>query len=237
MDSFCVPHNSLSNLVRGIVNTVGRIIAIQPALGSKKNPYLSPFDETPEVKASDRLHLHVGDEKHAQIFALVIVFRSPPSMDQISRVLNSSSEKLQMVLAPTLGPLPIDSSSDVRLSKGLIAAILEMRGIDLAAAHEQLARWCLKFLDMRHVRDIAYATQHWAYHVCHAELTSHLLDTLRDIAFPLAAMSNQQLAAVVDWLKKSQTDGNSGVRDRIVQFEALLRVKATDGESSVYARH
>ncbi|KAF7367139.1 hypothetical protein MSAN_00973600 [Mycena sanguinolenta] len=209
------------------------MIVVQPALSTTRdNPYSSPFGS----KASDRIPLRCGDDKHALLLGLVIVFRSPPSLDQISRVMDLSAEKVHIMLTPTLGSLASDPSSDIRLSKGLMCAILQTRDMELAAAHEKLACWCLKFLHMRHVRDIAYATQHWAYHVCRAEPTSHLLDTLRDIAFPLVTMSNQQLAAVVNWLKKSRTDGNSDVHDRIVQFESLLQAKPTDVESSVYAR-
>jgi hypothetical protein len=90
-----------------------------------------------------------------------------------------------------------------------------------------------------HCRDVAYATEHWAYHVCLSEAFPDVINALRGLAFPLPAMSSQQLLDVSDWLKvrhpharslsrhnvylQTRVHDSNGVYDLIGQFAALLR--------------
>ncbi|KAF7367124.1 hypothetical protein MSAN_00972100 [Mycena sanguinolenta] len=231
MDLACLSDNPVSRLVYQFVDLFMRTITVESTQQSYlpttiKHPYLPPYQE--------HISPNSGDDKHALLLGLVIAFRTPPSVDQIARVAHLSPEKVQIVLARTLGPLINDPSSDLLLSQNLVARILQTCCVDIDAAHERLACWCLKFLDMRNVRDIAYATHHWAHHTSRAEATPSLLDALRDLAFPFVTISTEQLMDVTLWLK-SRENGNNGVHDRIVQFETLLQVKAVESTDSVHA--
>ncbi|KAJ6471379.1 hypothetical protein C8R45DRAFT_936813 [Mycena sanguinolenta] len=201
--------------------------AYMPTSTTIKQPHLSPYQE--------RIFVDSEADKHALLLGLVIAFRTPPSVDQIARVARLSPEKVQIMLARTPGLLINDPSSDLLLSKNFVVAILQTYRVDLAAAHERLACWCLKFLDMRNVRDIAYATHNWAHHASRAEATPNLIDALRDLAFPLVTISTEQLMDVTFWLKNRKHVKN-GVHARIVQFEALLQAKAVEDADSIYIR-
>ncbi|KAF8199350.1 hypothetical protein K438DRAFT_1933394 [Mycena galopus ATCC 62051] len=207
-----------------------RIIVDQPAAPRPHNGKYTPLDLQ---DVYDRVEHSPEDLKFSEfalsLLGLIIAFRSPPSVNQISRVVHLSPEAIRTTLAPILAHLPsppdlTDPSSEIWLPPEFVHRILQTQPMDLAVSHAQLACWCLNFLDMCDVRDIAYATHHWAYHVCLSDLPPDVQSALRALAFPLAGMSAQQLSEVCYCLKTRMHD-----RQLIVQFEAVLHKKLAGG--------
>lgn len=217
-------------------------VEVQPGLtvGPKPGPYTpttQKYQDLPlrtagpaiaiqDLKGPERVFRDLNDDLLAlSLLELIIVFRSPPSVNQLSRVVRMSPKVVQIALARILEHLPsvpstTDRSSAILLPKEFVDRILEMRS--MAASHARLASWCLNFRDMCDIQDVAYASHHWAYHVCRSEPCSDVKTALRGLAFPLPAVSFQQLLDVSDWLKTQVHDSN-GMGDLIGEFEALLR--------------
>ncbi|KAJ6471363.1 hypothetical protein C8R45DRAFT_936799 [Mycena sanguinolenta] len=228
MDFACLSDNPVSRLVCQFVDLFGRISTVEsteqaymPTSTTIKQPHLSPYQE--------RIFPDSEDDKHALLLGLVIAFRTPPSVDQIARVASLSLEKVQIMLARTLGLLNNDPSSDRLLSKNLVVEILQTYSVDLAAAHERLACWCLKFLDMRNVRCAELAQRPKHFIQPHVAGTSHMLPTIGRTMqvgrrqLPVT-ISTEQLMDVTFWLK-NRKHGKNGVHARIVQFEACSKRK------------
>ncbi|KAF8199334.1 hypothetical protein K438DRAFT_1759224 [Mycena galopus ATCC 62051] len=206
-----------------------RIIADQPVRTAGPRPHGGKYTPLSLHDGYDKAEHSPEDLKLSEfalsLLGLTLAFRSPPSVNQISRVVHLSPEVIHTTLAPILAHLPsppdiTDPSSEISLPKEVVHKILQTQPMDLAVSHAQLACWCLNFLDMCDVRDIAYATHHWAYHVCCSNSSPDVQSALRALAFPLAGISAQQLSEVYYWLKTRVHDS-----DLVGQFEALLQTK------------
>ncbi|KAJ7114012.1 hypothetical protein C8R44DRAFT_796094 [Mycena epipterygia] len=155
-------------------------------------------------------------EKNSQrllpILGVATVFQTPPSVLQISRVLDLKWTEVRDALKPITPHLErlesrINHSSDVALPKNLKNALVQRTGthwIDAGKYHGILARWCLTGKRTLDPRDITYVGEFWAHHVCNSNPTAELYDALRGSWLPLDPVWRAKLPGIIHWLEISE---------------------------------
>ncbi|KAF7371176.1 hypothetical protein MSAN_00753100 [Mycena sanguinolenta] len=166
----------------------------------------------------DDVFKHIDDNPSLlAILGVTIVFRNPPSVLQISRVLGMPWTGVQVALETISPYLPgldsaIDWNSNIELPRSLKDSILQRDQFSTRYYHGLVAKWCLvsQTLD---ARDIFYSGDFWEFHVCNADLSTDLLTALRSSPQPLDPISRDQLPKVIQWLEK-----NGGPADLISTY-------------------
>ncbi|KAJ6504472.1 hypothetical protein DFH09DRAFT_289565 [Mycena vulgaris] len=173
------------------------------------NIYPSSDDNTvatpvlPEILSS----IQNDSQRLLPIFGVAIAFHDPPSILQISRVLELKWTEVRDALRPIYAGLgldsPLDFSSNVKLPSNLRVFLLERTGmlwVDPATYHNILARWCLTGQRTLDPRDIIYSGEFWAHHTRHSNPSAQLYNALRTSWIPLDLVSHTKLADVIVWL-------------------------------------
>ncbi|KAJ7155856.1 hypothetical protein C8R46DRAFT_1226928 [Mycena filopes] len=195
-----------------------------PTIPNAPIPDLSPFP-TPSL-LSDDFYARIRDNPRLlPIFGVAIVFHGHPSVLQISRVLGVRPAEVTAALKPLslyLDSLvsPVDHFSNVVLRNDVKDALLRRSAplwVDAAKSHALVARWCLIGRRTLDARDITYASEFWAYHVCNSDPSVDLYDALRMSRIPLDPLSRSQLAEVIYWLEEN---GGPQVSDLLEAYRA-----------------
>ncbi|KAJ7467767.1 hypothetical protein B0H11DRAFT_2284255 [Mycena galericulata] len=187
------------NMIHVNGNYITSEIIYQPGVDATASPLPGTLHRTIQRNA----------ERLLPIFGVAMAFHTPPSVLQISRVLDLKWTEVRDAVKPISSYLesldsPINFYSDIRLPGYLKGFLLQRSGtlwIDPAKYHAIVARWCLVGQRSVDARDITYAGEYWAYHVRHSTPCKDLFDALRASRLPLNAVSRQELRDVVHWLK------------------------------------
>ncbi|KAJ7832776.1 hypothetical protein B0H14DRAFT_3142818 [Mycena olivaceomarginata] len=144
------------------------------------------------------------------ILGVATVFHDPPSVLQISLILGVQWTKVGATIQP-IAPYfehlesTINFNSDVKLRQALKDSVAGAVWLDAPKYHALVAKWCLTGKSP-HARDIIYAGEFWSFHVCNAQPSTELYDSLRNSRLPLDPTSRSKLAEVIHWL------GNGGAQ-------------------------
>ncbi|KAK7031779.1 hypothetical protein R3P38DRAFT_3507856 [Favolaschia claudopus] len=111
------------------------------------------------------------------ILGISAVFHDPPSVLQISRLLGMDWKRVAATLEPVFSHF-----------EDTISCIV--------------AQWCL-IGNTPDARDIFYACDYWDYHVCMAEPSVELFESLRNSRRPLDLTSRGKLPGLVNWLEEN----------------------------------
>ncbi|KAJ6580746.1 hypothetical protein B0H19DRAFT_484192 [Mycena capillaripes] len=140
------------------------------------------------------------------ILGVAIVFHDAPTVLQISRVLGLKWTEVGAALHPISSYFerfdsPIGFNSDVKPRK-ILKECLPQR-VHPGKYHSLVAQWCLvgQKLD---ARDMLYASDCWAYHVCNANSSAELYDALKKSWMPLDPVSRAKLQGVIHWLEENE---------------------------------
>ncbi|KAJ7648225.1 hypothetical protein DFH06DRAFT_1423721 [Mycena polygramma] len=167
------------------------------------------------------------------ILAIASVFYQTPSPLQISNVLDISWEFVIQSLVPVSRLLdppasPAHHYSDIVLSDRLREVLSDRTCgstfVDPPRWHALVAVWCLARSSIKYdARDIFYASDFWAQHVCSARPSQDIWDALRRSAIPCRASSHAMLPLVVTWLEAVDTEDT---RELIVLYRNVHRQTA-----------
>ncbi|KAJ7113965.1 hypothetical protein C8R44DRAFT_855789 [Mycena epipterygia] len=188
------------------------------------------------VQDSDYPHVRdalIWDPQLHVILALVLVFYQPPSPLQLAHVLDIPWEDVHESLAPVadlLEPpgLPTHYYSDIVLSDHLRAWLANdnpATHVDPRRWHAVLAVWCLDRSNIKYdARDIFYASDFWAQHVCSARPSQDLWDSLRRSPIPCRLSSHAMLPWVITWLESVDVEDT---RELISMYRSAYRQTAS----------
>ncbi|KAJ7910596.1 hypothetical protein B0H13DRAFT_2329289 [Mycena leptocephala] len=149
-------------------------------------------------------------ERLLPILGVFSVFQEPPTIKQLTRVLGFLAEdEVREVWGPISVYLDgLDSDGQTRSLAFLERLACQAGGttsIDSTTYHNLVARWCLVG-PKGGARDVFYAANSWAHHVCHSDPSIELLDALTESEIPLAFESSEDLPAIIAWLEGIQSD-------------------------------
>ncbi|KAJ7173336.1 hypothetical protein C8R46DRAFT_113418 [Mycena filopes] len=164
------------------------------------------------------------------ILSLCLTLYQPPSALQIAHLLEIPSETVLRSLLPLSlllnppGP-PAHSSSAIRLSDRMREVLMDPAKsatyVHPPRWHAFVAVWCLTRSDIKQdARDILYAAEFWAQHLCEARPSEGLWDALRRSRLPCRIGSHAMLPWVVTWLGKVDTEDT---RELIMLYRATYR--------------
>ncbi|KAJ7483520.1 hypothetical protein FB451DRAFT_1555468 [Mycena latifolia] len=161
--------------------------------------------------SQDYCHLRAALDQNPQlhsILAIALVFFKAPSPLQIAHVLDVPWEDVQQSLqfAPGLLDPPARYHSDILISDQLRGLLLDpactATCVDLRRWHAFVAVWCLESSSSKFdARDIFYASDFWAQHVCSARPSQAIWDALRRSPVPCRLTSHAMLPQVIAWLE------------------------------------
>ncbi|KAJ7230323.1 hypothetical protein GGX14DRAFT_582817 [Mycena pura] len=171
------------------------------------------------------------------IVAVMVVLQQGPSPLQISHVLGISWRDVHQDLH-TLPEEFFDSSSgppehyysEVHLSHSVKNRLSDPSQcdsefwVDTPKWHALLAKWCLRSNGRYNARDIFYANDFWAYHVCRSRPSEDLWDTLRQSPVPCRLTSHAALPAVIAWLEQVDVDDT---RELSSMYKNCYRVRVS----------
>ncbi|KAJ7483532.1 hypothetical protein FB451DRAFT_1555475 [Mycena latifolia] len=135
------------------------------------------------------------------------IFQKPPTIKQMARVIELAEEEVRAVWEPISSHLDGLDSDDgkARCIAGLERIACRAGGIpsiDSATYHNMVARWCLVG-PKGGSKDIFYASDFWAYHVCHSNPSETLCDALTQSEI---LDDPEDLSEIIAWLEKIQGD-------------------------------
>ncbi|KAJ7036660.1 hypothetical protein C8F04DRAFT_1095250 [Mycena alexandri] len=161
-------------------------------------------------------HAVVLNPQLHSILALVRTLYRTPSSLQIAHLLDIHWETVLESLMPVFQLLdppapPEHYYSDILLSdrmrKVLVNPCYSATYVHLPRWHAFIAVWCLNRSDIRHdARDILYASDFWAQHVCKARASQELWDALRRSRLPCRLGSHAVLPWIITWLERVDTE-------------------------------
>ncbi|KAJ7262086.1 hypothetical protein C8J57DRAFT_1336144 [Mycena rebaudengoi] len=216
------------------------------------NNIVTPLPEklAPRTVDSYEMSKSLRDILHANPFLW-----EDPSVLQIARVHDRKWEEVARVLQLIYEDLdgfngPIEYFSNVKISTSLKSCLLnraEARDlwIDKSKHHAQVAYWCLLGKITFDARNISYASEHWASHVCNAEPSPELYRALRDSPLPFRPTSNKELPRVIRWLEKDPGDSQRDLIARLQvhhksmgsRLEAGIKTEVMGGAVSVVLKN
>ncbi|KAF7371195.1 hypothetical protein MSAN_00755000 [Mycena sanguinolenta] len=205
--------------------------------GPTRSSTLTPTDEG--SRCTERAYVQVHDaflrnpHLHA-ILALTVIFCKTPSPLQISRVLDISWEDVRQSLVSVCDLLhppapPEHYYSDItlsdRLRKMLSDPACPTTFVDSPRWHALLAVWCLTRSSIKYdARDIFYASDFWAEHVCSARPSQDLWNALRRSPIPCQLSSHPMLPWVITWLEEVDVDET---RELTMIYRSILQETPT----------
>ncbi|KAJ6471927.1 hypothetical protein C8R45DRAFT_1078108 [Mycena sanguinolenta] len=197
----------------------------------------TPADEGSRCTAQAHLRIHDAFLRNPylhSILALTTIFCKAPSPLQISRVLDISWEDVRQSLVSVcdfLNPptTPEHYYSDITLSDRLCKLLLDpacpTTFVDPPRYHALLAVWCLTQSSIKYdARDIFYASDFWAEHVCSARPSQDLWDALRRSPIPCQLSSHPMLPWVITWLEEVDVDET---RELTMIYHSILQGTST----------
>ncbi|KAJ6471392.1 hypothetical protein C8R45DRAFT_1014155, partial [Mycena sanguinolenta] len=156
-----------------------------------------------------------------RIICVAIAFCDAPSVARISRVLGLPEDEVLHSIESVASHLrsPVVFGGNIKFSEGFVSAMYRSCLQIMAAAHGDIARWCLQgaMSEPRHTR---YALTYWAWHVSQATPSLELKSALERFPFVLCTVTEHQLSNVIHWLKRFK-DLIDAV-DLIKQYEGRL---------------
>ncbi|KAJ7287117.1 hypothetical protein C8J57DRAFT_1707505 [Mycena rebaudengoi] len=172
-------------------------------------PQTALFPEMPD-SLRDILHAHLFLR---EIMGTTMVFRGIPSVLQIARVherrWKDVAEALELI-SPYFDGMnePVRYFSNIQLSANLRywlsnRAQSENLYIDPPKYHAKVARWCLVGNMTNDPRNISYAADNWAHHLCKSDPSSELCRALQDSSIVFRPASHNKLLEVIHWLESS----------------------------------
>ncbi|KAJ7235559.1 hypothetical protein C8J57DRAFT_142255 [Mycena rebaudengoi] len=174
-----------------------------------------------------------GTRLHS-ILAVTLVRRTAPSPLQVGHVLDlpwSEVREYLLPLAEFLEPpgLPEHDYSTFRISRPLRDLLTDPSHpetfVDPREWHAFVALWCLNRSYLNYdKRDIYYAADHWAYHVCNSRPSQDIWVALQRSPIPCRPISLPVLPHVIAWLKKIDVDAT---RELVAMYEAFYHRNKT----------
>ncbi|KAJ6580745.1 hypothetical protein B0H19DRAFT_1060474 [Mycena capillaripes] len=156
------------------------------------------------------------------ILGVAIVFHDASTVLQISRVLGLEWTEVGAALHPISSYFecldsPIGFNSDVKPRK-ILKECLSQR-LHSGKYHSLVAQWCLvgQKLD---ARDMLYASDCWAHHVCNANSSAELYDALKKSWMPLDPVSRTKLQGIIHWLEDNEGAQASELRSTYIEHRS-----------------
>ncbi|KAJ7498199.1 hypothetical protein B0H11DRAFT_1999046 [Mycena galericulata] len=145
------------------------------------------------------------------IISVIMVFYQAPSPLQIGHVLGIPWEDVRrdLLSVPELIDCQVDPLehyySEVHISHRVPVLLSDPSQpdclVNLPKWHAFVARWCLRSNASQDARDIFYAHDFWAQHLCRAHPSQDLWDALRQSPVPSRLSSHSMLPSVIAWLE------------------------------------
>ncbi|KAJ7780055.1 hypothetical protein DFH07DRAFT_462262 [Mycena maculata] len=160
-------------------------------------------------QVSDHL---ASNSQLCSIVAVAVVFYRAPSPLQIGHVLDISWEDVRrnLLSMPELFgsfDLPEDYYSEVHICHRVRNLLSQPDSlVNLPKWHAFVARWCLRSNANYDARDIFYANDFWAHHLCRSRPSQDLWDALRRSPVPCRLNSHAMLPSVIEWLETVDVD-------------------------------
>ncbi|KAF8146723.1 hypothetical protein K438DRAFT_1990338 [Mycena galopus ATCC 62051] len=169
-------------------------------------PYISVDPTIPEEV---RRIAEEDSERLLPILGVVSVFQGPPTIKQIARILGVAEDEVRAVWSLIAAHLDeLDADGETRCFAFLVRLVClanETPSIDLPTYHNLVAQWCLVG-PKGGAKDVFYAANSWAHHVCHSDPSPQLCSALAESEIPLASESSEELLEIIAWLEEFQTD-------------------------------
>ncbi|KAF7367131.1 hypothetical protein MSAN_00972800 [Mycena sanguinolenta] len=160
-----------------------------------------------------------------RIICVSIAFCNPPSMVQVSRVLELPEDEVRQSIEALANHLrtPLIFAGSIKLPPPFVSAVYRSCLQVMGAAHGYIACWCLQGA-MSEPRHIDYAISYWAWHVAQATPSVELIAALGKFPFALCTVTENQFSNVIHWLKRFNDLINGP--PLISQYEYRLRALA-----------
>ncbi|KAJ7783972.1 hypothetical protein DFH07DRAFT_1055067 [Mycena maculata] len=170
-------------------------------------------------------------ERLLPILGVFSVFQEPPTIKQITRVLGLAEGEVQAVWGPILAYLDeLDSDGRTRcleFLERLVCLANNTPSIDSPTYHNLVARWCL-LGPKGGAKDVFYAANSWAHHVCYSNPSVQLRDALMQSDIPLASESYEDLPEIIAWLEGIHHDAEQWA-ELLSTYRARLATRDDDG--------
>ncbi|KAJ7235580.1 hypothetical protein C8J57DRAFT_1336159 [Mycena rebaudengoi] len=184
--------------------------------------------------------LACGTPVHS-IIAVVLVFKEAPSPLQVGHVLDLTWSEVREYLLPVaefLEPpgLPEHYYSNFRISRNLRNLLIDPSHpetfVDLRKWHAFVALWCLTRSSLNYdARDIFYAGEYWAHHICCSRPSPQLWSALKRSHLPFRLTSRSVLPYVIGWLKKVDVDDTQELAAAFNNFYSRTQAAIASGLS------
>ncbi|KAJ7748694.1 hypothetical protein B0H16DRAFT_1725506 [Mycena metata] len=207
---------------------------LSPRYRSAPRPIAEQVLDIGEQDYSVVYHAVVQNPYLHSILALVLALYRTPSSLQIAHLLDIRWETVLDSLLPVFQLLdppapPEYYHSDILLSdrmrEVLVNPCYAATYVHLPKWHAYIAMWCLNRSDLKHdARDILYASDFWAHHVCKARASQELWDALRRSRLPCRLGSHAVLPWIITWLERVDTEDT---RELMMLYRTTHR-RATD---------